>query len=95
MGDRIDILKGCAVCLHFMPPDGRTRTHRLKLQGNLDTRKNFLIVSAVQYRNNLPCTVVNSPSLGVFKQKLEGHLAGMLSLPVLSSSPEIQRLFQL
>ena len=59
----------------------RTRSNGLKLHAEryrLDIRKKFFTVRVVQGWNQLPREVVSSPSLEVFKKKLEEYLSGML-----------------
>ena len=62
-------------------PDTRTRSNGFKLQEkrfHLNLRKNFLTVRAGWQWDMLPWSVVESPSLEVFKQRLEGHLSGVV-----------------
>ena len=84
-GDMIPIfkyLKGC----HVKEGTGlfstaKTRSNGFKLQEKrflLNLRKNFLTVRAGRQWNRLPQSVVESPSLEVFKRRLDGHLSGML-----------------
>uniref|UniRef100_A0A803TCK4 Reverse transcriptase domain-containing protein n=1 Tax=Anolis carolinensis TaxID=28377 RepID=A0A803TCK4_ANOCA len=59
----------------------RTWNNGFKLQErrfHLNIRKNFLTVRAVRQWNSLPRTVVEAPSLEAFKQRLDGHLSGVL-----------------
>ena len=57
----------------------RTRSHGFKLRErrfHLNSWKHFLMVRAVRRWNRLPPGVVESPSLEVFRRRLDDHLSG-------------------
>uniref|UniRef100_K7EY15 Reverse transcriptase domain-containing protein n=1 Tax=Pelodiscus sinensis TaxID=13735 RepID=K7EY15_PELSI len=87
-GDMIAVfryLKGChkeeGENLFILASIDRTRSNGLKLQQGrfrLDIRKKFLTVRVVKHWNKLPREVVESPSLEIFKSRLDKCLSGMV-----------------
>ena len=78
-------LKGChkeeGENLFILASEDRTRSNGLKLQQGrfrLDIRKKFLTVRVVKHWNKLPREVVESPSLEIFKSRLDKCLSGMV-----------------
>ena len=60
--------------------ESRTRSNGFKLQErgfHLNSRKHFLTVRAVRRWNLLPRRVVESPSLEVFRRRLDEYLSGV------------------
>ena len=45
----------------------------------LDIRRRYFTVRAARIWNQLPREVVLAPALGVFKRRLDEHLAGVIS----------------
>ncbi|KAG6930089.1 hypothetical protein G0U57_004388, partial [Chelydra serpentina] len=67
--------------LFILASEDRTRSNGLKLQQGrfrLDIRKKFLTVRVVKHWNKLPREVVESPSLEIFKSRLDKCLSGMV-----------------
>ncbi|KFP03007.1 hypothetical protein N300_07678, partial [Calypte anna] len=87
-GDLINVFKyvrgGCSqvgVGLFYQTTFNKTRGHGLKLcQGKfrLDIRKNFFTERVIRYWNGLPREVVDSPSLEIFKKRLDVALSAMV-----------------
>jgi len=60
----------------FERSQGRTRGHSFKLfkkRARLDIKKNFFPVKIVNTWNRLPADVVEAPSIGCFKKRLDEH----------------------
>ncbi|XP_059575643.1 uncharacterized protein LOC132246527 [Alligator mississippiensis] len=73
--------KGVGEYLFTKAPPGVTRKNGHKLADSrfrLDIRKNFFTVRVAKVWNGLPREVVLSPTLGVFKRRLDEHLAGVI-----------------
>uniref|UniRef100_K7EX00 Reverse transcriptase domain-containing protein n=1 Tax=Pelodiscus sinensis TaxID=13735 RepID=K7EX00_PELSI len=87
-GDMIAVfryLKGChkkmGENLFILASEDRTRSTGLKLQQGrfrLDIRKKFLTVRVVRHWNKLPREVVESPSVEIFKSRLDKCLSGVV-----------------
>ena len=64
-----------------MVPSDRTRGngHKLKLRKfQLNMRKNFFPLRVTEHWHRLPREAVESPSLEIFKTRLDGVLCGLL-----------------
>ena len=89
-GDRIAVynyIKGRHVeeggSLFTEPLEIRTKSSGFKLwerRFHLNSRKHFLTVRGVRRWNLLPRRVVESPSLEVFRRRLDEHLSGVSDL---------------
>ena len=73
--------QGLGESLFTRAPLGVTRNNGHKLREDrfrLDIRKNYFTVRVARAWNRLPREVVLSPSLEIFKRRLDRHLAGVL-----------------
>ena len=73
--------QGIRDALFYRVPFGATRSNGHKLTESrfrLDIRKNFFTVRVAKIWNGFPREVVLSPTLGVFKRRLDRHLAGII-----------------
>ncbi|XP_059578763.1 RNA-directed DNA polymerase from mobile element jockey isoform X1 [Alligator mississippiensis] len=73
--------KGIGEVLFTKAPPGVTRNNGHKLAESrfrLDIRKNSFTVRVAKVWNGLPREVVLSPTLGIFKRRLDRHLAGVI-----------------
>ena len=73
--------QGLGGSLFTRAPLGVTRNNAHKLREDrfrLDIRKNCFTVRVARAWNRLPREVVLSPSLEIFKRRLDRHLAGVL-----------------
>lgn len=70
------------VGLFHLTETDKTRGHSLKLRQekySLDIRKKFLMERVIKYWDGQSREVVESPSLDVFKKRLDAHLAPWFS----------------
>ena len=82
--------QGLRESLFTRAPLGVTRNNGHKLREDrfrLDIRKNYFTVRVARAWNRLPREVVLSPSLEIFKRRLDRHLAGGLMTPATPSAP--------
>ena len=76
-----EMQQGIGDALFTRAPPGVTRNHAHKLTESrfkLDIRKNFFMVRVAKIWNGFAREVVLSHTLGVFKRRLDRHLAGVI-----------------